>query len=141
MAPSRFSPVPKKLLPSDGNLFICHFDLHAGEGGEVSMEDGTSFSGNSNNVYGGGGGGPGVGAVGGGVGGVVAGEREHLMMSSSSSAPIPNNSNSNCHINQTDSATNNRLMFTIGSYEDSSFFPILNRSFSLNRLSSNNITL
>ena len=32
------------------------------------------------------------------------------------------------YINQTDSATNNRLMFTIGSYEDSSFFPIFDNT-------------
>ena len=92
------------------------------------MEDGTSFSGNSNNVFttGGGGGGNGISASqgnnvgGGGAGmGVVPGG-EHLMMSSSqSSAAIANNSESNCHVNRTDASTNTRLMFTIGNYEDS----------------------
>ena len=90
------------------------------------MEDGTSFSGNSNNVFttsgGVGSGGHGVGgpgnAHGGVAGGVIAGG-EHLMMSSSAASTAKaNNSSSNCH---NDAATNNRLMFTIGSYEDSRF--------------------
>ena len=76
------------------------------------MEDGTSFSGNSNNVFttSAGNGGNGIGAtpgnnVAGGVAdmGVALPGGEHLMMSSSqSAAAIANNTNSNCHVNRTD---------------------------------------
>ena len=78
------------------------------------MEDGTSFSGNSNNVFTTNGGGNGVGATPGnniakgvadmGVAdmGVVPGG-EHLIMSTSqSSTAIANNSGSNCHLNRND---------------------------------------
>ena len=90
------------------------------------MEDGTSFSGNSNNVFttsgGVGSGGHGVGgpgnAHGGVAGGVIAGGEPLMMSSSAASTAKANNSSSNCH---NDAATNNRLMFTIGSYEDSRF--------------------
>ena len=79
------------------------------------MEDGTSFSGNSNNVFTTNGGGNGIGATPGnniakgvaadmGVAdmGVVPGG-EHLIMSTSqSSTAIANNSGSNCHLNRND---------------------------------------